>query len=361
MSRLSDTEIGATAAWLASVQLPTGMIPWWPGGHADPWNHVEAAMALDVAGRPDEAAAALRWLRDTQLPDGSWCLYYLAEGVEDPRRDPNVCAYVATGVLWHYLTTGDADLVEELWPTVEAAVGWVLGLQRPGGELVWSRDVDGRPGRFALLTGTSSIHHSLRCAAALGELLDQPRPAWLAAAEAAGDAIRHRPEAFEPKDRWAMDWYYPVLSGALDDEAARRRIEAGWTRFVYEGVGVRCVEDHAWVTAAETAECVIALDRVGLSAHARQLLTWTRHLRADDGAYWTGCAHPECVRFPGGERSTYSAAAVLMADHIVSSRGGAAELFRADPVELVGYEASETRAVAARRPEPIQAGTPAPR
>ena len=26
------------------------MIPWFPGGHCDPWNHVESAMALDVAG-----------------------------------------------------------------------------------------------------------------------------------------------------------------------------------------------------------------------------------------------------------------------------------------------------------------------
>ena len=30
------------------------MIPWFPGGHCDPWNHVECAMALDVVGLHDE-------------------------------------------------------------------------------------------------------------------------------------------------------------------------------------------------------------------------------------------------------------------------------------------------------------------
>ena len=36
----------------------TGMIPWFDGGHCDPWNHVEAAMALTVAGLRDEALRA---------------------------------------------------------------------------------------------------------------------------------------------------------------------------------------------------------------------------------------------------------------------------------------------------------------
>ena len=40
---------------IAALQLPSGMILWFPGGHADPWNHVEAAMALSVGGRVAEA------------------------------------------------------------------------------------------------------------------------------------------------------------------------------------------------------------------------------------------------------------------------------------------------------------------
>jgi hypothetical protein len=47
---LSADELMATGEHLVSLQLDTGMIPWFPGGHCDPWNHVESAMALDVAG-----------------------------------------------------------------------------------------------------------------------------------------------------------------------------------------------------------------------------------------------------------------------------------------------------------------------
>jgi MMP endo-(1,4)-3-O-methyl-alpha-D-mannosidase len=94
-------EVLATARHIAGLQLPNGMIPWYPGGHCDPWNHVETAMALDVAERHDEAAAAYRWLRASQRPDGSWHNYYEADFIEDAKLDTNVCAYVATGV-WHH-------------------------------------------------------------------------------------------------------------------------------------------------------------------------------------------------------------------------------------------------------------------
>jgi hypothetical protein len=376
--RLTEDEVAATGAWITSVQLPTGMIPWYPGGHADAWNHTEAAMALLLAGRVAEAEAAYGWLTDAQQPDGSWCLYHLAEGIEEPRRDPNVAAYVATGVWWHYTGTGDRRFLQDLWPTVEAAVGFVLRLQAPGGEVLWSMDVDGRPGRFALLTANSSILHSLGCALALAAELGLERPEWELAAGRLAEAVAQRPGAFEPKDRWAMDWYYPVLSGALTLEAGRRRLENGWDRFVLDGIGIRCVSDHPWVTAAETAECVMALDAVGADERAVTLLGWTRHLRDDDGAYGTGCVHPQCVRYPGGERSTYSAAAVLLADHVVHAEGPRADLFRLPPtptttgstpsptagpaagVTVQAATAANTRE-AARWPDRMHAGSPEPR
>jgi hypothetical protein len=332
---LSPTQVTDTADWIASIQLPNGMIPWFPGGHADPWNHVEAAMALVVAGRRAEAERALEWLRSTQHADGSWCLYYLAEGVEEPRRDANVCCYVATGTWWHYLLTGDRGVLATMWPVVERAVGFALRLQQPGGEVLWCREPDGTPGRFALLTGSASIHHSLRCAVAIAEALGQERPEWELAAGRLGHAVAYREDAFEPKERWAMDWYYPVLCGALDGEAARSRLAERWDEFVMDGLGVRCVADRPWVTAAETAECVIALDRVGQSERAKRLLGWTDHLRDDDGAYWTGCVHPECIRFPGGERTTYTAAAVVLADHVLAGGSPASGLFRGETIPAV--------------------------
>ena len=303
---LTAVAVSETASWIASIQLPNGMIPWFPGGHADPWNHTESAMALVLAGRRHEADLAFEWLASTQLPDGTWCRYHLAEGIEDPRRDPNVGVYVATGAWWHYLCTGD------------------LGL-----------DPDGHLGRYALLTSTSSIHHSLRVAVAVAEQLGFERPEWELAADRIVEAIVHRPGSFAPKDRWAMDWYYPILSGALSGERARERIDTRWSEFVLEGVGVRCVSDQPWVTAAETAECVMALEAIGMRTRATTLLDWTRHMRDDEGAYWTGCVHPECVRYPGGERSTYTAAAVLLADHALYGYGASAGLFRGETLPAV--------------------------
>ena len=61
---LSSAALQQTVNAIARVQHADGCIPWTPGGKADPWNMVEAAMALDVGGRHDEAACAYAWLRE---------------------------------------------------------------------------------------------------------------------------------------------------------------------------------------------------------------------------------------------------------------------------------------------------------
>ena len=58
---ITADEIVETGHHIASLQLPTGMIPWFPEGHCDPWNHVETAMALDIAGLHTHAERAYRW------------------------------------------------------------------------------------------------------------------------------------------------------------------------------------------------------------------------------------------------------------------------------------------------------------
>jgi hypothetical protein len=331
MSLLTAAEVAATVDSIAAVQLPNGMIPWFPGGHSDPWNHIEAAMALALGGRRSEAERAYQWLVDTQHIDGSWCTYYLAEGVEEPRRDPNVCAYIATGAWHHFLLTRDTGFLEGMWPVIEAAIAFVLALQQPGGEITWSMDPDGTPGRYALLTGSASISFSLRCAIAVAMELGLDRPEWELAAGRLAHAVGYRTDdAFEPKNRWAMDWYYPVLCGAIAGERGRLRIAERWDEFIMDGIGVRCVADRPWVTAAETAECVMALDAVGLIDDAHTLLAWTRHLRHDDGSYWTGCVHPDCIHFPGGERTTYTSAAVVLATDALTGSGPTAGLFRGE-------------------------------
>jgi hypothetical protein len=328
---LSAADIVVTAGSIADVQRHDGMIPWFEGGHCDPWNHVESAMALSVAGFHKEATLAYQWLADSQLPDGSWFNYYLAgSGVKDSRLDTNVCAYVATGAWHNYRVTGDVSVLRSMWPVLEKALTFVLRFQRDDGAILWSVDPDGHFGRYPLLTGSSSIYHALRCGVACAETLGDERPDWELAAGRLAHAIAHAPEVFEPKHEFAMDWYYPVLSGALAGEPAEARIDSWWDTFVMEGRGVRCVSTGPWVTAAETAECALALDALGRRAQALALLTWAQAHRCEDGSYWTGIVYPDRETFPFSERTTYTAGAIILAADALSDATPAAGLFRGE-------------------------------
>ncbi|MHB8438487.1 MAG: prenyltransferase [Acidimicrobiales bacterium] len=323
--------IAQSAKSIEVVQRPDGMIPWFDGGHCDPWNHVECAMALDVAGRHDAALAAYQWLADTQLPDGSWFNYYLAStGVKDPRLDTNVCAYVATGAWHHYRVTGDLAVLEAMWPMIVRALTFVLRWQCDDGAILWSVDPDGHPGKYPLLTGSSSIYHALRCGVACAETLGDERPDWELAAGRVAHSIAHTPHVFEPKAEFAMDWYYPVLCGALTGEQAHARLDAWWDTFVMEGFGVRCVSTGPWVTAAETAECALALDAIGRTEQDTALLTWAQAHRCDDGSYLTGIVYPERSTFPFEERTTYTAAAIILAADALSDSTRGAGIFRGE-------------------------------
>ena len=156
---LRESELSRTIDTIAETQEKSGMIPWFVGGHADPWNHVEAAMALLVGGRRAEAERAFDWLVAHQRADGAWHNYYVGDRVEQDKLDANTIAYVAAGVWHHWLLTNDKGFVESMWPVVERAIDFVLDLQTPRGEIIWARHADGTPWSFALLTGSSSICH----------------------------------------------------------------------------------------------------------------------------------------------------------------------------------------------------------
>jgi GH15 family glucan-1,4-alpha-glucosidase len=288
-----------------------------------------------VAERHAEAERAYGWLADVQRPDGSWHNYYRSDGtVEESKLDTNVCAYLATGVWHHWLCTGDLQFVERIWPTVDRAIGFVLSLRRADGLPLWAIEPDERPWDYALLTGSASIQHALRCGADSADLLGLDRSVWRHAADVMTAAIRHEvdreptePGPFEPKTRWAMDWYYPVLTGALRGEEAKGRLADRWESFAMEGRGIRCVSDEPWVTASETAECAIAFAAIGDLSTAAELLRWTRTHRRDDGSYWTGVVYPEQVLFPFDEHTSYTAAALLLAVDAITGCSPAARLF----------------------------------
>jgi hypothetical protein len=284
-------------------------------------------MARALGGRRAEAERAYDWLVGAQRPDGSWHQYYLEDRVEQDKLDANVCAYVAAGVWHHVLLHDDDGFAEAMWPVVERAIDFVLELQTPRGEVLWARHADGTPWSFALLTGSSSICHSLRCAIALAERLGHERPDWELSAARLAAVIRDVPDAFAPTPRGALDWYYPVLAGVVRGDAGRDRLAARFDRFIDDGHGVRCVNDRPWITVAETCECALAHLAVGERAIAERLFAWTAQYRHDDDRYWTGTVYPDESRFPAGERSTYTAASVVLCADAIAGESRASGLF----------------------------------
>jgi hypothetical protein len=109
--------------------------------------------------------------------------------------------------------------------------------------------------------------------------------------------------------------------------AAAARLAARWDEFVEPGVGVRCVSDEPWATGAETCELVIALDAIGDRHRAIELFATIQHLRHDDGEYWTGWQFANQDYFPA-ERSSWTAAAMILAADVLSGATGGGTLFR---------------------------------
>ena len=329
---LTGDQVRATVAWIADQQERDGALPWYRDGRLDPWDSIEAAMALDVGGEHARAAAAYRWLAAAQRPDGSWAADYLAGEETSPAAESNHAGYLAVGT-WHsWLVSGDEHLVSELWPAVRRGLDLVVGMQLPGGAIGWALRPDGTADDTALLTGNASLFQALRCGLALAALRGETQPDWELAVADLGGALRGDPDAFADRSRFSMDWYYPVLGGAVTGPAARELLAAGWDRFVVPGLGARCVDDQPWVTGAETCELALALTAAGQREAAVEQLAAMQHLRDDDGSYWTGLVFADGVRWPV-ERTTWTAGAVVLAADALSGATGGSDLF-ADPAAL---------------------------
>lgn len=331
---LSSAALTQTAEWLARRQQPSGEVLWTDDGKSDPWDHVHAVMGLAAAGHYEAAAAGLRFMAAVQDPSGGWPCERVGGTPTRVTQETNHAAYIATGV-WHFHTAKpDTDFLRELWPTVSRAIDWVVDLQLENGAIAWASK-RGKVWKAPLITGSSSVHGSLVCALHIAERLGIERPRWREAQSRLAETLRDRPEVFldtdlpEPPGRHAMDWYYPVLGGAVRGASGRQLLlhtEDART-FLGEGLGCACVRDQPWYTVAETCELVLALDSVGLGSRASEVLSWTEHQRDEDGAYWTGTTHPEGVRFPEGEKTTWTAATVLMAHDAVAGLSRTAGFF----------------------------------
>ena len=312
---------------ISFVQKDNGEIPGALNDVTDPWDHVEAAMGLCIGGHYNGARKAYTWLAQHQLPDGSWYAGYKSSIAVDKRRDANMTAYIAVGLLHYFLITNDKDFLHSMWPTVRKATQFALSLQAPTGEIYWALDPQGRLDQMALLTGSSSIFKSLQSAATIAHILGEPTVAMLRAADKIAHAVIHEPHRFNmTKSRYAMDWYYPILSGIINGAPAQRRIDRFWSKFVVEGLGVRCVSDAPWVTIAETSELVLTLASMGNMDAARIVFGWFHDKRFADGTFWCGYTFPDSTIWPE-EKMTWTNAAVLIAADAIFELTPAAGLF----------------------------------
>jgi hypothetical protein len=324
---LGRHDVAATAASIARTQEPDGAVPWATGGHTDVWNHVEAAMALLVGGQVEAAHRAYDWCLATQRGDGSWPMRVVAGVVDDPGAETNMSAYLAVGVWHHWLVRRDEAFVRRCWPVVRRGLDFVVAMQLPFGAIAWCREEGGAVHADGLLAGSSSIFQALRAGVALSELMDDPQPEWELAAGRLGHALRRHRDLFLDKSTYSMDWYYPVLGGAVRGAAGRALLDSRWDDFVVPGLGILCVDTNPWVTGAETCELVLALDALGDRGRALALLRDMQHLRAGDGAYWTGYVYPDEAHWPV-EHTTYTAAAVVLAVDALSDTTPGSDVFR---------------------------------
>lgn len=312
---------------IVDTQRPSGEIPWSPGDKTDPWDHVEAAMGLSIGGEYGKAQKAFLWLANIQHNDGSWYSSYINGVPKDKTRDSNMSSYLAVGLLHYYLITGDTDFLKIMWPTLCGGIEFALSLQTPKGEIYWAISPEGKIDKMALLTGSSSIFMSLKCALYIAKILDHSKPEWQSALIRLGKAIKYKSYLFNmTKSRFSMDWFYPILSGSISGKKADERIQSYWKKFVIKGQGVRCVSDEPWITLAETSELSLALSAIGNIDLSRIIFNWICDRKFDDGSYWCGFTHPDIITWPE-EKITWSNAVVLMAADAIYQITPASHLF----------------------------------
>ncbi len=328
---ISRDEIISTAQYIKENQYPSGGIPWFKGGVLDPWDHVESAMGLTVAGFYKEAKDAYRWMARMQESDGGyWPGYDDTYPLDKSRKESHHAPYLATGVFHYYLITQDQEFLFEMWEHVEAAIEFALRLQSREGEIYWALLPEDKIYRDALITGCSSIYKSLECGILIAREIGIKKYEWIHARERLRYALIKKPHRFDrtwpKKDRYAMDWFYPILCGLYEGKAAKKRINQRWNQFIEHGLGCRCVNDEPWITVAESCELVISLLAAQMNLTAFQLFSWLGKNRDKDGAYWTGYQKELKIFWPE-EKPTWTAGVLLLAVDALMKLSPGADLF----------------------------------
>ena len=333
---------------IIELQKKDGSITWFNEGVFDAWNHLESVMALNILGFKKEKNLGFEYLINSQLEDGSWYgqLGSTVEFDEDTgsfvgkesdagrfTRDTNFSAYIATAS-WHdYLINKSKEDLLKLWPTIYNAISFVIENQSVNGEIRWAAEDENAPNDDALVTGCCSIYKSVICAINCAKVLEINVDEWKESLKKLGDAIKNKPELFDrtwdSKQRFSMDWYYPILCGLVSKKEAKEKLFSKWEKFVVDGIGCKCVKDQPWVTIAETAELAITLKKIGESKLAEEMLSYTHQWKDESGAYWMGRQYEQEVFWPK-ERPPWTSAAVILAYDTIYGLSDGSSLFLND-------------------------------
>ncbi len=325
-------------SYIKTIQLESGAIPSNQDGSHDPWDHMESIMGLNFSNKKNASISAFKWLINNQNPDGSWYSKYNNDNPLEKNKTTHFGPYISVAALHFYKIFRDKELLNYLWPNIKSAIDFSLNLQLPNGTIPWSVDESGQVEEDYLLTGSSSILKSIECGIAISKLVKDKKDIsnWIRSYAMLSKAIKKPDGKFDllqDRKRFSMDWYYPILSGCLNDEEKNYYIEKIYTNFYIKDMGIKCVIEEPWITVAETCEFIIALMIANKYEDALRLFLDVLNISNQNHIPFMGWQYEENIFWPEENPSWTSAAVILAADTILDF-SNASDLFKKDQLTL---------------------------
>ena len=315
------------AKFIKSIQLESGVIPSNDDGSHDPWDHIESIMGLNFANEYESSKLAFNWLIKNQNEDGSWFSKYMNDIPIEKNKPTHFAPYISVAALHFYKIFSDKEYLEYLWPSIESAINFSIKLQIQNGTIPWSVDKNQKIEEDFLLTGSSSILKSIECGIAISKIIKSTKNLedWNHSYELLSKAIKNPSGKFDllkDRRRFSMDWYYPILSGCLNDDQKFFYVDKVFKDFYIKEMGIKCVIEEPWVTVAETCEFIICLMISGRDEDAKKLLKDVINISDINGVPYMGWQYEENIFWPLERPSWTSAALIIAADSVMGLSKG---------------------------------------
>ena len=315
------------AKFIKSIQLESGAIPSNEDGSHDPWDHIESIMGLNFANEYESSKLAFNWLIKNQNQDGSWFSKYMDDIPIEKNKPTHFAPYISVAALHFYKIFSDKEYLEYLWPSIESAINFSIKLQIQNGTIPWSVDKNQKIEEDFLLTGSSSILKSIECGIAISKIIKSTKNLedWNHSYELLSKAIKNPSGKFDllkDRKRFSMDWYYPILSGCLNDNQKFFYVDKVFKDFYIKEMGIKCVIEEPWVTVAETCEFIICLMISGRDEDAKKLLKDVINISDINGVPYMGWQYEENIFWPLERPSWTSAALIIAADSVMGLSKG---------------------------------------